>query len=94
MKTDYQFEIVSRIRKIREERGITQTALAKVLGISLGHIGNIESYDKPHKYTLKQLVSISKFLNINIKDIFVPTGSTREMSLDTFVESLIRYQEK
>ncbi len=94
MKSDYQFNVIAKIRKIRESKGISQTRMAEFLGISPGQIGNIESYDMPHKYTLKQLVNVCGVLNIGMEDIFTTNDTGQAMSLNTFINCLIKYQER
>ena len=43
MKTDYQQKVINRIKSIREEKGVTQLAFAKLLDISPGQMGNINA---------------------------------------------------
>ena len=51
-KTEYQLEVISRIRKLRIENEVSQVGLANLIDISNGQIGNIESPKFQHKYTL------------------------------------------
>lgn len=71
MKSAYQNLIIYRIRQLREEKGYSQDALARIIGISNGHMGNIESFRTSHKYTLAQIQLISKEFNIPIEQIFL-----------------------
>ena len=94
MKTEYQQFVINRIKGIRESNGITQMAFAKLLDISPGQMGNIESYKQPHKYTVKQILTICDSLGINIEDVLFEDGSQRSYSVREVVCAIIRYQEK
>ena len=75
MKTgcvDYQDKVIQSIKKLRTERGISQAKLSEILGISRGQIGNIENPKYSHKYTLKQIDTICKYLDYPIEKIFLP----------------------
>ncbi len=94
MKTEYQQKVINRIKSIREEKGITQLAFAKLLDISPGQMGNIDSYKQPHKYTIKQIVTICDSLGVNIeKVLFLENDSLEDFSVREVVNAIIRYQE-
>ena len=91
MKTQYQYEVISRLKKLREEKNYTQASIAKLLEISPGQLGNIESIKQEHKFTLAQILRICDELNISIESIFLPEKEgvkTREV-----IEAIIKYQE-
>ncbi len=92
MKTDYQLQVISSIKKIREDKGITQLTLAQYLGISPGQIGNIDSSKQPHKFTLKQLVHICDWFDISIEQILFPKDKRRH-STHEIINAIIKYQE-
>lgn len=57
-----------RIKKLRENIGLTQEKLAERAGLSLDFIGKIEvNINKPG---LKSLIKIANALDIHIKDLF------------------------
>lgn len=92
MKTAFQYEVISRLKKLREEKNYTQASIAKLLEISPGQLGNIESIKQEHKFTLAQILKICDELNISIEDIFLPEKEnvkTREV-----IDAIIKYQEK
>lgn len=94
MKTEYQQKIINRIKSIREERGMTQLAFAHLLDISPGQMGNIDSYKQPHKYTIKQIMTICDSLHVDIEDILFPDkGNTKIYSVKDVVNAIIRYQD-
>ncbi len=94
MKTDYQQQVINRIKLIRESKGFSQLTFSKLLEISPGQMGNIDSCKQPHKYTLKQILKICDFLEITVEEIFFPseekgnTFSTRDV-----INAIIRYQD-
>jgi len=93
MKTDYQQQIIDRLRKIREERNFSQAFVAKSLGISPGQLGNIESYKRSHKYTLKQIYELSKLLNIPLQNIFTENQNSMSEDVEELIKQIIRYQD-
>lgn len=71
MKTNYQIEIILKLKKIRQEQNYSQENIANLLGISNGHIGNIESPKTSHKYTLSQINVLCNEFKIPIEHIFL-----------------------
>ena len=95
MKTIYQLEIITKVRKLREANQCSQSQLATYLGLSYGQIGNIESLRYPQKYTLSQLYRICKLFNIKIEHLF---SSDDELSqnvevMDLLIKKIIQYEE-
>ncbi|MBR0304560.1 MAG: helix-turn-helix transcriptional regulator [Bacteroidales bacterium] len=92
---DYQDKIIQTIKKIRIERDISQIKLSELLGISRGQVGNIENPNYPHKYTLKQIVTICKHLDYPIEKIFIPEMAIAQecsMAINALMESVVRYE--
>lgn len=80
---------------MREERGISQASIAQLLGISPGQLGNIESYKRAHKYTLKQIVSLCDKYDVEITDIFLLDNNlSNKDQTRMLIESIIKYQSK
>lgn len=94
MKTDFQNHIIKKIKKLREEQGLNQVDISKLLVISPGQMGNIESLKQPHKYTLKQIYTICRKLSVNILDLFVDDKEQdKSLVLEQFVKAIIKYQD-
>lgn len=92
---DYQDKIIQTIKRIRVERDISQAKLSELLGISRGQVGNIENPNYPHKYTLKQIVTICKHLDYPIEKIFIPEMKIApdcSNAINALMESVIRYE--
>lgn len=92
---DYQDKIIQTIKRIRIERDISQAKLSEMLGISRGQVGNIENPNYPHKYTLKQIVTICKHLDYPIEKIFIPEMKIApdcSNAINALMESVIRYE--
>ncbi|MHC4631605.1 MAG: helix-turn-helix domain-containing protein [Planctomycetota bacterium] len=64
---DINKEVGFNIRKIREEKGLTQTQLGKLAGLHRAYIGQIERGEK--NIGLKNLEKIGKALRVKIKDL-------------------------
>lgn len=94
MKTDYQQQVINRIKLIRESKGFSQLAFSKLLDISPGQMGNIDSCKQPHKYTLKQILRICDFLEITIEEVFFADNEKYEMfSTRDVINAIIKYQD-
>ena len=88
-KTDFQNEVVNRVRKLRTEKAVSQVGLAKLIDVGNGQIGNIESPKFPHKYTIKQLYVIARCFNVSIGYLF--TGNNDTLTVENLIEILIKY---
>ena len=92
---DYQDKIIQSIKKLRIERGISQAKLSELLGLSRGQIGNIENPRYSHKYTLKQIDTICKYLDYPIERIFIPNVKIApecSEAVNAVISSIIKYE--
>jgi len=65
MKNDINDEVGFNIRRIREERGLSQEELATLAGLHRAYVGQIERGEK--NIGLKNLEKIAKALDVNIR---------------------------
>lgn len=94
MKTDYQQQVINRIKLIRESKGFSQLTFSRLLDISPGQMGNIDSCKQPHKYTLKQILKICDFLEITVEEIFFENDERcRVLSTRDVINAIIKYQD-
>ena len=70
--------IVFRIKQIREKKNITAYKLAKEVGISRSYLSELEN-NKKINVSLKVLFDISKYLDVNIKDLFYTSLDIEEL---------------
>lgn len=70
---------MSQLKKIREERNLTQEELADKSGISVRTIQRIEAGTDPKGYTLKTLAST---LEISEKDLLIQNIPSEEIKID------------
>lgn len=92
---DYQDKIIQRIKKLREDNGISQAKLSEILGISRGQVSNIENPNYSHKYTLKQIDTICKHLDYPVEKIFLPNVNIApecSEAVDAVISSIIKYE--
>lgn len=87
MKSDYQNEIINRIRQSRLSKNVSQANLAAAIGVSTGQIGNIETPTRTHKYTLAQLSIVCDELGISLEVLFL--GNTTDLPKDEVIKRLI-----
>jgi transcriptional regulator with XRE-family HTH domain len=95
-KSEYQNFIINKIRRLREERQYSQEKIATLLGLSNGHIGNIESTRKEHKYTLKHIFKICQEFNYPIEQIFLEEEDylTSVDIVSNIIMKIIMYEEQ
>lgn len=95
-KNNYQLEIIIKIKHERERRGLGQKNIANILGISEGHVGNIESPKFPHKYTLKQLDILCKHFKMPTEQLFIPDDLYMQQNINItklLVEKIVEYED-
>lgn len=93
-KSNFQLEIIGKIKKIRLENNISQSQLSSIIEVSLGQVGNIESLKYPHKYTLKQIYIISKYFQFPIESLFLSENELtlpKEEIIDCLIIKLFEY---
>ena len=85
-KTEYQLEIILKIKELREANNVSQKELSNLLEVAPGLIGSIESPKFPHKYTLSQIYKICHYFNITIEQLFI---SEEDFSKDRDIIDLL-----
>lgn len=70
--------VITRIRKIRIEKGISQQELANIANFSQSFLANVESGKK--KTSVLTILRIAEALNVNPREFFPdsPTVNTKE----------------
>ena len=94
-KTEYQLEIILKIKELREANNVSQKELSNLLEVAPGLIGCIESPKFPHKYTLSQIYEICHDFNITIEQLFISEedfSKDRDI-IDLLIFNIIRYGE-
>lgn len=91
-KTDYQIEVINRVKTLRTKNGVSQQQLATILGVSTGTVGNIESLHYSNKYTLRQLVLVAQHFNVPVEQFFMATHD-EGISLPQCISRICEYTE-
>lgn len=92
--TDIQTQVIQIIKKLRVERGISQSSLSKILGVSDGQIGNIESPKYQHKYTFKQLYDFCSFVEYPFESLFLSDDELESKdAIRILIERIIEYDK-
>lgn len=76
-KTGFELAVIAKVTEIRLSKGITQSTLAEMLGLTAGFIGQIESPNFASKYNLNHLNRLAYELDCSPKD-FMPDGFVEE----------------
>lgn len=63
--------VIDKVKEMRQEKGISQAALAQLMEVSEGFIGNVENPKYRAKYSLYHLGLLAKILQCSPKD-FLP----------------------
>jgi len=71
MKSKIDQFVITKVREMRIEKGISQADLANELSMSVGFIGKVESMKYPSHYNLKHLNQLAKILGCSPQD-FLP----------------------
>lgn len=90
---DIERYIISRIKEIRESKGISQTSLSLTIGKGTSFISDIEAPSKKAKYNIVHLNLIAKALGCSPKDLW-PEKSILEEKYDFIVEIKAKRKEK
>ena len=91
-KTEYQMTIINRVRDLRQKVSVSQAQLSVVIGVTPGQIGNIESTNYSHKYTLNHLNQIAKHFGIPTESLFLEKGE-ESISTQDVIERICDYLE-
>lgn len=85
--------VIQKIKRLRIERNISQSALSDILGISDGQIGNIESPKYQHKYTIKQIHEFCSFIEYPFENIFLSDEELKSKNIvKLLIEKIIEYE--
>lgn len=63
--------VINRVKEMRLERNISQAELSRLLDVSEGFIGNVESKNYRAKYNLRHINAFAKIFKCSPKD-FLP----------------------
>ena len=69
--SDIEIYVISVSRRLRIEKGLTQSDLAFKLGVSSGFVGKVESSSSTTKYNLNHIQELSKIFNVSPR-VFLP----------------------
>lgn len=90
IKTPYQLLIMNRIVKVRKDNHYSQVMVAELLHRSNGFIGNCESANRSHKYTLGQLTAMCKKFGYPLSMILLDKP---ECSNEELIDAIVNYEE-
>lgn len=80
MKSDFDKEIIERIRALRKEFGVSQRGIARVIGTAHNFPQQVEDFDSPCKYSAEQIYFIAQYFMVPVSTIYP--------DLDTFPPKL------
>ncbi|MBS1533275.1 MAG: helix-turn-helix transcriptional regulator [Bacteroidetes bacterium] len=74
LKTKFELAVVNHVIQARKAKGLSQNDIAKILKLSRGFIGQVESPNSPSVYSLNHLNKLAYELQCSIRD-FIPSSS-------------------
>ncbi|MDE7326192.1 MAG: helix-turn-helix transcriptional regulator [Lachnospiraceae bacterium] len=85
MEIDY-VKLGKRIRRIREDRELSQEKLAKKIGVSMAHMSNIENGKT--KFSLPVLISIADTLGVTPDVLLLEQVNAREKTRGVLIQQV------
>lgn len=76
-KSKFDQAVIDLVRSIREQKGLSQEALASYLDVTRGYIGQVETPHERAKYNLNQLNRLAYEMDCSPKD-FIPAEAFLE----------------
>ncbi|MBZ9631550.1 helix-turn-helix transcriptional regulator [Salegentibacter sp. LM13S] len=58
------YEIINRVRRLREKNDISQRQLSELMNLSKSFVGKVEALGQPDKYSIRHLALIAKALKL------------------------------
>lgn len=74
MKSDIDIYVITKIKTIRKNKGVSQLDLANGIGVTSGFIGKVESTNSASRYNLYHINQIAKYLQVSPKDFMPDEG--------------------
>jgi transcriptional regulator with XRE-family HTH domain len=68
--SEIELFVILRVKRMREEAGLTQAQLAFKLEVSYGFVGQVESTNHRAKYNLNHINRLAKLFSCPFKDFF------------------------
>lgn len=87
-KLDY--EIINRVRELREQKGISQRDLSEIMGLSKSFVGKVEALGQPDKYSIRHLTLISKALKLKSFIPLLPKSIPQEDIIEIIYEKTLK----
>ncbi|TCD07670.1 XRE family transcriptional regulator [Pedobacter frigidisoli] len=92
--SEIDYNVILNVKKLREERGISQRELSELMTLSQSFVGKAEALGQPEKYSLRHLRLIAKALSLDsIKEIMPPSVPENDMIEITY-EKVSRINER
>jgi transcriptional regulator with XRE-family HTH domain len=73
-----EIKLAKHIKSLRQEKGLTQTALAELSDIEYKHIQSLESLKSTHSPTLRTIEKVSKAFGLRPDEFLKPIYSKKK----------------
>ncbi len=80
-KSKFEMAVADKVAELRRQKGLSQDAVAAILEVSRGFVGQVESPNSPSSYSLDQINRLAFELGFQIKDL-LPEKPIPEESWD------------
>lgn len=72
--------VIDYVKKLRNEKGLTQTDIADIIGVSRTFVTQAESLSKNAKYNLRHICALAEHLNMSPRE-FLPEKNCHTSNL-------------
>lgn len=69
LKTLFEMAVANKVAEVRRDKGLSQDAIATMLEVTRGFIGQVESPNNPSCYSLDQINRLAYELECSIHDL-------------------------
>jgi transcriptional regulator with XRE-family HTH domain len=73
-KSKFEWAVIEKVKALREKKQLSQVDIAKMLDLSAGFVGQIESVNSPSKYNLNHLNRLALEMGCSPKDFMPEKG--------------------
>lgn len=80
------YEIINRVRELREQKGISQRDLSELMNLSKSFVGKVEALGQPDKYSIRHLTLIAKALKLKYLVDLLPRSIPNEDVIEIIYE--------
>jgi len=91
--SEIDYKVISNVKKLREDRGISQRQLSELMKLSQSFVGKAEALGQPEKYSIRHLRLIAKALELNSFNEIMPAGVPENDMIEITYEKISKVKD-